>query len=139
MLRSIIAQHHIKIKFILVGIWNTIFGYGIFIALDYLFEQYFSNRQLAYMLAMLIAQIVGIINAFIFHKYITFQSQARGKKNILEFAKFCLTYVVTFLLSLSLLPILVEMFTLQPRIAAIFIILICTIISYLGHKHFSFS
>ena len=132
------AKHQLKAKFVLVGIWNTIFGYGVFCLLDTLFAWLFSARSAAYMCAMVLAQIIAVINAYIFHKYITFKSEAKGKAIIAEFFRFSATYAVTFCLSLALLPALVEIGHIHPKIAAAIIIFICTVISYLGHSRFSF-
>lgn len=40
------------------------------------------------MAAALLGNILAILNAFIFHKCITFKSQVRGKAMIIEFARF---------------------------------------------------
>lgn len=132
------TKHQVKARFVLVGIWNTIFGYGIFCLFDTLFAWLFSSRSAAYMCAMVLTQILAVINAYIFHKHITFKSKAKGKAIIAEFFRFSTTYVVTFCLSLVLLPTFVEIGHITPKIAAAIITLICTVISYLGHSRFSF-
>ena len=90
------------------------------------------------MSAIILGQIIATINAFIFHKYVTFKSEVKGKETILEFFRFSLTYVVTFTLSLILLPFFVEMMYIHPRISAAIVILICAVFSYMGHSRFSF-
>jgi putative flippase GtrA len=132
------AKHNLKIRFIIVGIWNTIFGYLVYISLDSLFSWLFSKRYVAYMSALVFANIIAIINAYIFHKYMTFKSRIKGIGIIYEFLKFSLTYLVTFCLSLFLLPFFVEIMGIQPKIAGACVILCCTIISYLGHTRISF-
>lgn len=137
-LSELMAKHDVKVKFVLVGVWNTIFGYSVFCLLDTLFSHLFSARYIAYMSAMVLGQIIAVINAYIFHKYITFKSTVKGKGIIIEFLRFFMTYVVTFCLSLILLPLFVEIGHITPKISGAFVILICTIISYLGHSRFSF-
>jgi putative flippase GtrA len=132
------TKHQVKVKFVLVGIWNTIFGYGLFCLFDTLFAWLLASRSAAYMCAMVLAQILGVINAYIFHKYITFKSEAKGKAIIAEFFRFSTTYLVTFCLSLILLPTLVEINHIHPKIAAAIIIIICAVISYFSHSMFSF-
>ncbi len=131
-------NHQKKIRFVLVGVWNTIFGYLVFIAFDYLFERYFSPRYIAYMSAAVMSNILAIINAYIFHKYITFQSPVRGKGIIIEFARFFSTYLFSMILGLILLPVSVEVLGIAPRISAALLIPVTTIISYIGHSRFSF-
>jgi putative flippase GtrA len=136
--RGRLLYHQIKVRFVLVGTWNTLFGYLVFIGLEALFSSLFASRSAAYMLAMVISNPIAILNAFIFHKYWTFRSAIRGKRMVFEFLRFLSTYAGTFALSLALLPLLVEVFSLTPRVAGAITILICTVISYLGHSRFSF-
>lgn len=137
-LLNLLAKHCVKVKFVLVGIWNTIFGYSVFCLLDTLFSHIFATRYIAYMSALVLGQIVAIINAYVSHKYITFKSRVRGRKIIIEFFRFSMTYAVTFCLSLILLPIFAEIFHITPKISGAIVILICSVISYLGHSRFSF-
>ena len=56
----------------------------------------------------MLAQVLAVVNAYIFHKYITFKSEAKGKAIIDEFFRFSTTYVVMFCLSMVMFPALVE-------------------------------
>jgi putative flippase GtrA len=85
---SIWQRHQLKIRFLLIGVWNTIFGYLVFVALDYLFNLFFSPRYVAYMSAAVLANILAILNAYIFHKFVTFRSPLRGLAMIPEFVRF---------------------------------------------------
>ena len=131
-------EHQIKIRFFFIGVWNTIFGYLAYISLDYLFSFVFQKRYVAYMTAAVLANIISTISAFIFHKYITFKSTARGKGVIIEFLKFYSMYTVTNILGLVLLPFFVEVLKIDPKIAGAFLIPVVAIISYFGHSRFSF-
>jgi putative flippase GtrA len=121
-----------------VGAWNTVFGYLVFVGLDTGFSHLVTRRYVAYMSAMILGNIIAIVNAFIFHKYITFKSPVKGRGIVLEFARFCTTYLVTFGVSVVLLPLIVELGGIDPKTAGALVILICTGISYLGHSRFSF-
>jgi putative flippase GtrA len=130
--------HQKKVRFVLVGVWNTIFGYLVFVGLDYLFNLFFSPRYVAYMSAAVLANIIAILNAYIFHKFVTFRSPLRGLAIIPEFVRFFSMYLFSFFLGLVLLPVFVEIFHLDPKIAGALLIPITVIISYLGHSRFSF-
>ncbi|OPY84486.1 MAG: GtrA-like protein [Smithella sp. PtaU1.Bin162] len=130
--------HQTKWRFLLVGIWNTIFGYSAFVGLDILFTYLFPKRYLAYMSAAILSNILAIINAFIFHKYITFKSKVRGKAIIAEFVRFFSTYLFTMILGLILLPFFVEVLGIDPKISGALLIPVTVIISYFGHSRFSF-
>jgi putative flippase GtrA len=133
-----IQKQQKPIKFLLVGIWNTFFGYGMFCLLDTLFSQVFTARYMTYMSALTFAQILGIMNAYIFHKRITFESSAKGLNMIGEFIRFSLTSAVAFCLNLLLLPVLVELFHIVPKIAALLLVLVVILVSWIGHSKFSF-
>jgi putative flippase GtrA len=136
--RHLAAKHKVKFKFLLTGIWNTIFGYLVFVGLDTLFAHLAARRYVAYMAAMVLSNIIATTNAFIFHKYLTFRSDAAGWYLLMEFLRFVTTYLFSFVLSLALMPLLVELAGLAPKVAAAAVILICTIVSYVGHSRFSF-
>ena len=132
------AKHQIKLRFLMVGIWNTVFGYLVFVGFDSLFTPLFSRRYVAYMSAVVLSNILAIINAYIFHKYITFKSRIKGIGVVFEFLKFSTTYLVAFCLSLLILPIFVEILNITPELAGALVIFCCTVISYVGHSKFSF-
>ena len=131
-------KHQIKIRFFFIGVWNTIFGYLVYISLDYLFTFVFQKRYLAYMTAAVLANIIATISAFLFHKHITFKSTVKGKGVIIEFFKFYSMYAVTNILGFALLPFFVEVLKMDPKIAGALLIPVVAIISYFGHSRFSF-
>ena len=57
-----------------MGAWTILFGYLVFIALDTALSHIVSKRYLAYMSAIILGNIIAIVNAYIFHKTITFKS-----------------------------------------------------------------
>lgn len=137
---ELFKKHQVKIRFLIVGVWNTLFGYGIYCLLDTIFAYLIDKRYIAYMLSMVLSNIIAIINAYIFHKNVTFKSRVNGIKGVIyEFFRFSLTYAVTFCLSIILLPVFVEFFKIGPKIAGAFVIVVCTFISYFGHSWFSFN
>jgi putative flippase GtrA len=137
-LENLWINHQTKWRFLIVGVWNTIFAYLIFVGLDILFAFLFSKRYLAYMLAQLLSNVLGIINAFIFHKYITFKSPVRGKGIVIEFARFFSTCLFSMIMGLILLPFVVEIIGFDPKISRAILIPIIAIINYFGHSRFSF-
>ncbi len=132
------SEHQVKIRFFIIGVWNTIFGYLFYVGLDYVFSLVFQKRYVAYMSAAILSNIISTISAFLFHKHITFKSTVRGKGVIFEFFKFYSTYTVTNILGLVLLPVFVEVFKIDPKIAGALLIPVVAVISYFGHSRFSF-
>jgi putative flippase GtrA len=127
-----------RFRFILVGVLNTFIGYLVFIVFDYLFSHFFSSRSAAYMISLILSNVLSITSAYFFHKYFTFKSGVRGIHSILEYFRFSVTYLFTFFLSIILMLIFVELLHFSPRLAMAPILGICTILSYLGHSRFSF-
>ena len=131
-------RHQLKIRFLAVGVWNTLFGYAVFLLLNELFTLFLSPRYVAYMTASVLGNVLAITNAFFFHKFFTFKSKVKGWGALREYGRFAGTYLFSFILGLMLLPIFVEVLGMTPPVAAAVIILICSIFSYLGHSRFSF-
>lgn len=131
-------NHQIKVRFVLVGVWNTIFGYLVFVGLDFLFNIFLSPRFVAYMSAAVFSNVIAVTNGYFFHKHFTFKSRTRGMAAFYEYLRFYTTYAFTTIVSFILLPIFVELLNLDPKIAAAIITLILTFVSYIGHNKFSF-
>lgn len=138
-INGLLEVHRTKMKFVLVGVWNTVFGYALFVCFDFLFTPFFEKRYVAYMSAAILANILAILNAYIFHKFVTFRSHLRGLAIIPEFIRFLSMNLFSYFLCIVLLPVFVELFHLDPKIAGALLLPITTIISYLGHNNFSFS
>jgi len=132
-------KHRRKIVFLGVGIWNTLFGYGIFCVLYLVLQPFFAVRYFAYTFAQVAAIILAQINAFVCHKFITFKSPLGGHRLFGEFIRFCMTYAVTYIFGFIAMPLLIEWGRLNPTLAAAFIIPAQAVVSYLGHSRFSFS
>ena len=114
-------------RFTIVGILNTIVGYGTFFLL--------LHFNLYYVFALLISHIVGVTHSFIWNKIWTFKSKGNLK---IEFLRFISVYGVVFVVNLMILALIVEKLMFDPRIGQIFALGIITIISFFGHKYFSF-
>ena len=131
-------DHQVKIRFFFIGVWNTVFGYLVYISIDYFLTFVFQKRYMAYMTALVLSNIIATISAFLFHKHITFKSTVKGKGVIIEFFKFSSMYAVTYILGLLLLPFFIEVFKIDPKIAGALLIPVVAIFSYFGHSRFSF-
>jgi putative flippase GtrA len=136
--KASLIRHKVKLKFLAVGMWNTLFGLAIFAALYQLTRRLFSIDYFSYTLSQVVSTILAIINAYICHKYITFQSRTTGKKMILEFLRFSTTYFAVFVLGLIIMPFLIEILKMTPIVANLVFNIIVIITSYFGHSRFSF-
>ncbi len=112
------------VKFILVGILNTAFGYTIFSLLIFL--------KCHYSLAMLLATIIGIL----FNFKTTGKFVFANTNNKLLF-KFILTYGVVYLTNIMTLKVLL-LFTENIYLAGAVSTIAAALLSYLLNKEFVF-
>ena len=132
------AKHQLKLRFLAVGVWNTIFGYLAFFFLETVFSHYAGAGAHTYMLAIVLGNAAAMLMAYSLHRIITFRSTSSGKKMLAEFGRFVLGNTVTLVLSVVLLPVFVEIFGLTPKLAAAFVTLLCVGISYGAHSRITF-
>ncbi len=127
------------VRFVIVGGWNTAFGYGLYAGLTYLLT---GRVPHAYMIASAVANVIAIATAYVGHKLVTF----RTKGNVLrELLRFYLVYGATALVGLALLPLAVAGLNqvlanraYAPYVAQALLLPLNVALSFVGHKHFSF-
>ncbi len=119
-------EKHIS-RFLFVGVLNLIVSYGIYFILLYL--------NIYYMLALLISSVIGIAHSFIWNKKWTFKSKGDVQK---ESIRFISVYGIAFLINLVILALFVEKMMFNPKIAQVFALSVVSIISFYGHKYWSF-
>jgi putative flippase GtrA len=126
-------------RYILVGAFNTGFGYGLFVALNYLFRRlgvYGSE------IASLLSNIIAITVAFLGYKWFVFRTHGNYLR---EWLRCISVYGTSMIFSLIMLPPL----TLWLRrwfgptqtasnLAAAILTFVTVVASYFGHKHISF-
>lgn len=119
-----------KTKYLIVGFWNTIFGYASFSALYYAM-----HKTSHYLVVLTISYIISITNAYLCYKIFVFKT----KGNIIkEYLRFYVVYGVGYVINIITLPIMIEVLGITPYISQGIVTVFIVTISYLGHKHFSF-
>ncbi len=128
-----------QIRFLFVGVLNTIVGVGITCLVYFLFGLPIFKRDDIPFIPMLIGtlsgQIIGTIHSYFWNRFFVFKSKDKSKT---EFLRFVLVYVVQYLLNLGLTALFNKILHENPFVVTIITTLVCTIISYFGHKFFSF-
>lgn len=113
-------------KFCFVGILNTLVGYGLyFILLDY------TN----YIVSLAVAHIVAVTHSYVWNRYWIFKS---NDLKLIEFIRFNSVYALVFLSNIVILFIFVDVMRIGPKPGQIIALPLITIISFIGHKHWSF-
>ena len=128
-----------EIRFLLVGAWNTLFGYLIFLLFLFLLEKIFNNERQIYSLSIAFSHLISVINSFLFHKVVTFLSKQKGLEIVYEFRRFFNSYIITFLLNLSLISIQVEFLSLNPKIAGAISLPIVTVVTFFLLSKYAFN
>lgn len=129
-MKRIYQKHQEKINYLLVGGWNTVFGYLTFVALYYLF-----HAVIHYIFLLIISNVLSITNAYAGYKIFVFKTEGNYLR---EYMRFYLVYGFTIALNLALLPLVVEILHVNPVIGQAFVMVFNVIVSYFGHKYFSF-
>jgi len=139
-----VKQHSDKsiqqfVRYVLVGGFNTVFGYGLFASLNWSLRGLGSYN---YMYAALLANIIAISAAFLGYKWFVFRT--RGNY-LAEYIRCVGVYGSSALIGLAGLPILVPILRrslqkpeLAPYIAGAILAVITVLFSFVGHKKISF-
>jgi putative flippase GtrA len=120
-----------KLRFVLVGAWNTLFGYGLFAALERTLGQ-----ETHYLVALVVAHVIATLTAFFLHRHWTFKVQ--GGSLLGDLVRFWSVYAGLLAVNAVMLPLLVEVVGIHVLIAQALFVVVTVVSSYFGHKYFSF-
>ena len=98
-----------------------------------------NNERQIYTLSIAFSHLISVFNSFIFHKVVTFVSKQKGLEIVYEFRRFFNSYIITFLLNLSLISIQVELLSLDPRIAGAISLPIVTVVTFFLLSKYAFN
>ncbi len=129
------------LRYLMVGGWNTLFGIAVYTALFGIFSNWLGleimvgEKDYLYLVLAVPSNILAITNAYICYKIFVF----RTRGNIIrEYFRCYLVYGTSMLLGMGGLYVLVTWLKFNPVIANILLTGITVVISYFGHKFFSF-
>ncbi|WP_213814337.1 GtrA family protein [Glaciihabitans sp. dw_435] len=129
-----------RVRFLIVGGINTVLGYGLFVLFELTFGKNIADAfgdTVGYLCSLYLSYVIAIAVAFILHRRFTFKVAGTGNV-FLDFARFASVYVVSLVINSFALPLLVEFGHLSPLVGQAIVVVITTLISYFGHKWFSF-
>jgi putative flippase GtrA len=119
-----------KLRFLIVGGWNTLFGYLSFYVLYLL-----AAEHLHYLIIAVIAHFVAVTQSYVMQRRLVFRSDAPVPG---EFLRFNASLIGTLLFGLLAIYLLVEAAALSPLVAQAIVILTSVILSYVLHSRLSF-
>jgi putative flippase GtrA len=120
-----------KIKYILVGGFNTVFGYAVFYTI-YLFL----IKHISYVLVILISHLINATIAFLLYRTLVFKNR---NPIIPSFVKFNIALTSQLLLNLACTIILVEIVNFNVTSSQFIAVIISALFGYFAHKNFSFN
>jgi putative flippase GtrA len=130
--RSLALLADERVRFVLVGGVNTLLGYGLFAAF-----WLSAGDGIGYLGSLYASYAVAIVAAFALHRRFTFRVHGTGSV-IVDFLRFASVHVVSLVINTAALPLLVEAGGLYPLLAQAIVVVVTTLVSYFGHKLFSF-
>ncbi len=119
-----------RTAFVIVGGINTIVGLGWFALFDATL-----GRHAGYMATLAAAHVASVLCAFVLYRRFVFR--VRGHM-WLDLGRFEVVNLTSLGVNAVLLPVLVEFFRLAPLVAQVLITLLTMVVSYVGHRDFSF-
>lgn len=117
-------------RFLFVGAWNTGFGYLSFALLYYLL-----SPRVHYMAILVASVVINVTNAYLGYKFLVFKTRGNYVR---EYLRFYLVYAVPIGIGLVAFPFAVEVLRINPYLAQAVITAGLALLSYAGHKYYSF-
>ena len=144
--RGLYDAHGEKLRYLLVGVWNTAFSYVLFLVGIRLFASPLEaatrlDPKIVAIIIQCASWVLAVVQSTVTMKYIAFRSKGSLGKQIAR------AYVIYLpAQGLSIVILWVAMLALTPalgsRLAAmvgqLFAVFVTTIFSYFGHKYFTF-
>ena len=138
--RGAYDKHGEKLRFLLVGMWNTAFSYALFwIAINAFATPLETSTGLGPKSVAVMLQwatwVLAVVQSTITMKYFAFRSKGHAGRQILR-AHFI--YLPAQGLSSLILLVGMQFLGLSAVVAQLFAIFVTTIFSYMGHKYYTF-
>lgn len=130
-------------RYLVVGTWNTLFGYGCFFLILRLFLHLSATQPaLTANIALVFAAIINITVSFLGYKWFVFRTQGNYLR---EYRRSLLVYLPSLILNAvaiapltALLRLAPHLKTQAPYVAGALLAGFTVILNFFGHKHISF-
>ncbi len=126
-----------RVAFLLVGGFNTAVGFALFVFFDFTVGRAVDdsvNRIAGSLVTLACAHVVAVLVAFVMYRRFVFIVRGHVWRDLVRFQA---VYLVSTGINAVVLPILVEL-GVDRILAQLMILIVTVVISYLGHKYFSF-
>ena len=121
-----------RFRYLVVGGFNTALCYALFVA-----AEMSVGRVIGYLGSLYLSYTLAIVIAFSLHRRFTFRANGTGSV-VVDFFRFTSVHIVALVVNTVALPVLVEFAGVPSMLAQAGIVAVTTVVSYFGHKLFSF-
>ncbi|HZX99770.1 MAG TPA: GtrA family protein [Dermatophilaceae bacterium] len=118
-----------RVAFLIVGGINTVVGFLCFAG----FLVVLGKQR--YLVALVCAHVVAVLIAFVLYRFAVFRVRGHVLADLWRFET---VYLSALAVNFVVLPVLVELAHLPVLLAQALIVLVTSVMSWVGHKHFSF-
>ena len=118
------------VRFAVVGVFNSAFGYGVFAGL-----QLTIGARVHYLVVLVLSHVVGVLEAYVLARWLVFQVRGRWWR---ELARFWSVYLVALGINAVALPVLVEVAHLSVLLSQAIIMLGTAFGTFFAHRSFTF-
>ncbi len=119
-----------RVRYLLAGGWNTLFGYCVGVLFYYLLHNYLHT-----LVIIVLANILNISMSFLTYKIFVFKTRGNW---LSEYVRCYVVYGNIAIVGMLLIWMMVDFFMVPFWIAQALILLITVIISYVAHARFTF-
>ena len=120
-----------RARFLVIGAWNTAFGYAVFVVLYLLLYKY-----VHYIYIALMAHAVAVSVAYLGQRILVFRSRGYW---LSEFIRYNLSLLMGLAIGMLMLWSFVTLLAFSPIIAQAIVTALGVFLNYLMHSRFSFS
>jgi putative flippase GtrA len=126
-------------RYLLVGAWNTLFGYGTFAPFTAVLNPIVPH---SYIWASLLSSLLNITVAYFGYKWFVFKTKGNYLREWMRCVAVYSGGIIFALLALPALVVLIRhntrFFAQAPYIAGAFLMVVVVVYNFFGHKKFSF-
>ena len=129
--RAALVRHREPLMYLVVGAWNTLFGYAVFALLYTLLR-----HRVHVDVVLVCSYAIGIVNNYVLYRWLVFRSSGSVLR---EFPRFSLVYLVTLAVNLVVLPLALHALPFSAYVVQAAYTVLVVVASYLANKYFSFA
>jgi len=135
--RAYAGRRREQILYLVVGGWNTLFGYAAFALLYHLLHDVAGVARIpGSMTALVCASVLGVANNYVLYRTIVFRSHGAVRR---EVPRFIVVYACALGVNLAVLPVALHELPFNVYAIQAVYTLVVVVTTYVANKYFSFA